>query len=394
MRSSARPSRREGASAIAAPAAQRDYYEVLGVARDASAAQIRDAFRALALKYHPDRNKSADAQERFKEIAAAYAVLSDPARRRDYDERGFSGVAGFSEEELLRNVDFGDLFGGLNFDFGGLHAGFGESLLDGFFGRRRSGPPRGENIEVELRIPLEKVASGGEERVHYSRVVTCTVCQGSGAKPGTQPRTCGDCQGSGQRVRQSRRRQEHGDVRVQSISVCETCGGRGRLIDEPCAACGGRGEVTREEALTVVVPVGVDEGMALRVPGHGLAAPSPKGIAGDLFVIVRSQADPRFERDGANLWRVETLTIPEAVLGGTRRVPTLDGAVEARIPPGTQPDTVLRLAGRGLPEFGGGRRGDLFLRLRLAVPERLDPRERELYEQLRRLQTQIPRASK
>lgn len=364
---------------------------MLGVARDASAGQIRDAFRALALKYHPDRNKAPDAQEKFKEIAAAYAVLSDPAKRRDYDERGFAGVAGVSEEELLRHVDFGDLFGGLGFDFGGLHAGFGDGLLDGFFGRRRSGPPRGENIEVELRVPLERIAAGGEETLRVTRLVRCAACQGSGAKAGTQPRPCPECQGSGRKVTRSRRRQSQGEVQVQSIAPCPACGGRGQVIDQPCPECGGRGELTREESLTVDVPVGVEEGMALRVPGHGLPAPTPQGVPGDLFVVVRSLPDARFERAGADLWRVETLTVPEAVLGATRQVPTLEAPVEVTIPPGTQPDAVLRLAGRGLPTFGGARRGDLYLRMRLVVPEHPDPRERALYEQLRGLEGPVTR---
>jgi molecular chaperone DnaJ len=371
---------------IATATVQRDYYEVLGVPRDASAKQIKDAFRSLALQFHPDRNKAPDAQDKFKEIAAAYAVLSDPAKRRDYDQHGFAGVAGISEEELLRHINFGDLFGGLNFDFGGLHAGFGESLLDGFVGRRRAAPPRGENIEVELQVPLSRVVSGGEEKVHYARVAPCTACRGSGAKAGTQPRTCPDCHGSGRRVTQSRRRQDRGEVRVQSISVCPTCEGRGRLIDHPCPQCRGSGQTAREETLTVVVPVGVEDGMALRVPGHGLAAPQAGGIAGDLFVVVRSLPDPRFERAGADLWCSESISIPEAVLGATRRVPTLDREVEVNIPPGTQPDTVLRLGGRGLPEFGGGRHGNLYVRLRLDVPEHLSAQQRELYEQLRRLE--------
>lgn len=362
---------------------------MLGVGRDASPKEIRDAFRGLALKYHPDRNKDPDAQERFKEIAAAYAVLSDPAKRRDYDERGFAGVAGSTDEDLLRHVDFADLFGGLNFDFGGLHAGFGERLLDGFFGRRRSGPPRGDNIEVDLQVPLERVLSGGEEKVRYARPAPCAACRGTGAKAGTQPRTCPDCGGSGRRVSQDRRRREGSEVEVRSISPCKTCSGRGRIIDEPCPDCGGQGQTVHEETLTVVVPVGVEEGMALRVPGHGL--PLAGGAPGDLFVVVRTLPDPRFERAGADLWRAESVSVPEAVLGGTRRVPTLDGAVEAAIPPGTQPDTVLRLAGRGLPEFGGTRRGDLYVRLRVAVPEHLGAGERELYEQLRQLEAARPR---
>jgi molecular chaperone DnaJ len=356
---------------------------VLGVPRDATGKQIKDAFRTLALKYHPDRNKEPGAEERFKEIAAAYAVLSDPHKRREYDERGFAGVAGFSDEDLFREVDFQDLFGGLNFDFGG--PGFGGGLFDRFFGRRRTGPPRGANVEVEVRVPLERIATGGEEKVRFMRPVSCPACKGSGAKAGTKPRRCEPCQGTGRRTQQSRRHEREGEVVVQSISVCPACQGRGEIIDQPCPQCDGRGQAEHEESLTVNVPAGCEEGMALRVPGYGMASEAKGGVPGDLFVIVRSLPDPRFERAGADLWRREAVTVPEAALGTHRTVPTLDGTVEVTIPQGTQPDAVLRLAGKGLPEFGGGARGDLYLRLRVQVPERLSAKERELYEQLQAL---------
>jgi molecular chaperone DnaJ len=365
---------------------------VLGVARDATGKQIKDAFRTLALKYHPDRNKEPGAEEKFKEIAAAYAVLSDPNKRRAYDARGFAGVAGFSEEDLFRHVDFEDLFGGLNFDFGGL--GFGGGLFDRFFGQRRAGPPRGANVEVELQVRLERVAMGGEESVRYARPVTCDACSGSGAKAGTRPRRCETCQGTGRKTAQSQRREREGEVIVRSISPCPVCRGRGQIIDQPCAKCHGVGQTQTEESLTVNVPVGVEEAMALRVPGHGLPAEEKGGAPGDLFVIVRSAPDPRFERAGADLWREEILAIPEAVLGARRNVPTLDGQVEVTIPQGTQPDAVLRLAGKGLPEFGGRGRGDLYLRLRVAVPQRLSAKERQLYEALRELGGQRPGSSK
>ncbi len=356
---------------------------MLGVARDASEKQIKDAFRTLALKYHPDRNKEPGAEEKFKEIAAAYAVLSDPNKRREYDAHGFAGVAGFSEEDLFRHVDFDDVFGGLNFDFGGL--GFGGGLFDRFFGRRRTGPPRGANVEVELRVPLTRVATGGEEKVRFVRPVTCEACHGSGAKTGTQPRRCEACEGTGRKTAQSQRREREGEVIVRSISPCPVCRGSGQIIDQPCPTCRGSGQTEREESLTVNVPVGVEEAMALRVPGHGMPAEEKGGVPGDLFVIVRSAPDPRFERAGADLWREEILAIPEAVLGTRRNVPTLHGQVEVTIPQGTQPDAVLRLAGKGLPEFGGRGHGDLFLRLRVEVPRRLNAKERQLYEALREL---------
>lgn len=359
---------------------QRDYYEVLGVPRDADDKRIKDAFRELALKYHPDRNKSPGAEERFKEIAEAYAVLSDPKKRAEYDARGFAGVAGYSSEDLFGGIDFGDLFRDLGF---GLDLG-GETLFDRFFRRRRAVPARGADIEVQLVVPLERIHRGGEETVRYTRAVVCPVCHGSGAAPGTRPRRCPDCGGSGRKVVTRGGHRGETEIQFQQITVCPTCGGRGEIIDTPCPECGGSGQVEREEQLAVKVPVGAEEGMVLRVPAHGLPSQEPGGVAGDLYVIVRSAADPRFERLGADLWRTETIEVADAVLGTTRKVPTLNGAVEVKVPAGTQPDEVLRLRGRGLTAFGGGR-GDLNLRIRVRIPERPSARERELYESLRAL---------
>jgi molecular chaperone DnaJ len=353
--------------------AQRDYYEVLGVPRDADPRAIKDAFRQLALRYHPDRNKEPEAEARFKEIAEAYAVLSDPTRRANYDAGGLAGVAGLSPEDLWRGIDFGDLLGGLGFDWRG------EGLFDRLFRRRPAGPARGANLEVEVVVPLERVRHGGEERVRVGRPQPCGACHGVGAKPGTAPRACGTCTGSGEQVKTERR----GDVAVRQITTCPACHGQGRLIDEPCSECRGGGQVTHEEALTVKIPLGVEDGMVLRVPGKGLPSREPGGAPGDLFVVVRSAPDPRFERDGADLWRVERIAVPDAVLGTTLDVPTLDGAATLTVPAGTQPGTVLRLRGQGLPEFGGGRRGDLHVRLEVEVPQRLSTDERQLYERLR-----------
>lgn len=366
---------------MAAPsgATRRDYYEVLGVARDADAKAIKDAFRKLALKYHPDRNKEAGAEERFKEIAEAYAVLSDPKKRADYDAGGFSGIAGMRPEDLFGGIDFDDLFGGLGFDFGG-------GIFDRFFGGRSArgrtaGPPRGENLEALLRIPLERVVQGGDAPVRVVRSAQCPDCHGSGAKAGTAPRSCEVCHGSGREVKSGR----EGGVVFQRVTLCPACQGRGSFIDQPCPACQGRGQVERSETITVTVPVGVEEGMVLRIPGHGMAAPLAGGTPGDLFVVVHTLPDARFERDGADLWRAESLPLADAVLGAELSVPTLDGSAKVTVPPGTQPDTVLRLRGKGLPHFGGRQRGDLLLRLRVAVPERLSAAERRLWEQLRAL---------
>jgi molecular chaperone DnaJ len=314
-------------------------------------------------------------------------VLSDPQKRSAYDTRGFAGVSGFSEDELFRHVDFADLFSGLNFDFGGLGLGVGGGgIFDRFFGRRRSGPPRGANIEVELPVPLSRIVSGGEEKVRYSRQSTCQECRGTGARDGTKRHRCASCQGTGRKTEESRRRERAGEVIVQNITRCAECGGQGEIIEERCRACEGSGSVERRESLTVNVPIGAEDGMALRVPGHGLPSEEPGGAPGDLFVLVRSEPDPRFERDGADLWRRERISVPEAVLGTKRTVPSLEDTVEVSIPSATQPGLVLRLAGKGLPHFGGRGRGDLYLRLEVQIPERLNKRQRELYEQLRGLE--------
>lgn len=348
---------------------------MLGVPREADAAAIKDAFRTLALRYHPDRNKEPDAEERFKEIAEAYAILSDPKKRAEYDARGFAGVAGFTPEDLFGRIDLEGLFGGLGWDFGG------GGLFDRFFRRRPPGPPRGENLEVMLEVPLELVASGGDETVRVSRLDACPACHGAGAKAGTSPRQCSACRGTGQYVASRR----EADVMFQTITTCRTCGGRGRTVDQPCPDCGGRGEAEREEALTVRIPVGVEEGTALRVPGRGLPSREPGGRPGDLFVVVRTAPDPRFERDGADLWHTDAISVADAVLGTSLETATLDGHATVTVPPGTQPDVVLRLRGKGLPEFGGERRGDLYVRLRVQIPARVGAEERKLYEQLRAL---------
>jgi len=350
---------------------------VLGVARDADQKAIKDAFRNLAMKYHPDRNKEPGAEERFKEIAEAYAILSDPKKRSEYDARGFAGVEGFSQEDLFSGINFEDIFGGLNFDFGG------GSPFETFFHRRRRGPARGANIEVDLDIPLELVASGGEKKVRLSRPSACPSCRGTGVEGGASPKVCEACEGTGRITRSSRGGKEKEHILIQQISTCPECHGRGSIIEHPCPKCRGSGEVEQDEELTVKIPIGVEEGMALRIPGKGMPSPEAGGMTGDLFVVVRTHYDPRFERSGADLLREETIPLTDAVLGATLQVPTLDGSASVTIPPGTQPGAVLRLKGKGLPEFGNGRHGEMYLRIGVHVPEKLSREERELYEQLR-----------
>lgn len=357
---------------------QRDYYEILGVPRDADEKKIKDAFRTLALKYHPDRNKSPDAEERFKEIAEAYAVLSDPHKRAEYDARGFSGVADYSAEDIFSGIDFGDIFRdfGFGFDLGG------ESLFDRFFRHHRVQPSRGRNLEVTLSVPLERVHRGGEETVRFRRPITCPVCRGYGAAPGTSPRACPACGGSGRKVVS---RQGRAGVRLQQVTTCPTCGGAGSIIDKPCPECHGSGEAMREEALRINIPAGIEEGTTLRVPGHGLPSADREGQPGDLYVVVYSAPDLRFRRTGADLWRTETIDVVDAILGAKITVPTLEGRAEVTIPPGTQPGTVMRLRGKGLRSARGAFRGDLNLSVEVHIPEKLTAPERRLVENLKML---------
>ena len=359
---------------------QRDYYEVLGVARDADQKAIKDAFRTLALKYHPDRNKAPDAEEKFKEIAEAYGILSDPKKRAQYDTGGFAGVEGFSAEDLFANIDFGDIFGNSGFGFN-----FGGGMFSDLFGRRHAGLVRGQDLEVHIVIPLERLNTGGDETVRFARKVSCPVCSGSGAKPGTEPLTCKSCGGSGRKVITRDQKQEQGSVHFQQITVCPDCHGQGTFNEHPCTECHGRGQTDKEETLKVHIPKGIGEATSLRIQGHGMPSEKAGAPPGDLYVVVRSVRDPRFERSGSDLWRRETLNAVDAVVGTKIKVPTLEGEVEVTIPAGTQPDEILRLHGKGLPEFKGHGHGDLNLRIQIHIPEKLSAEERALYKQLQDL---------
>jgi molecular chaperone DnaJ len=334
------------------------------------------------MKYHPDRSKEPDAEAKFKEIAEAYGILSDPKKRAQYDSRGFAGVEDFDVEDLFSNIDFGDIFGDMGFGFGG---GAG-SIFDRLFRHREAGPVRGQDLEVHLVVPLERINHGGEETVRFARLVSCPACHGSGAEPGTSPRQCEACGGSGRKVITRDQKQDKGSVRFQQITICPVCHGQGSFIEHPCKKCQGRGQVEKEETLKVKIPQGIDEATSLRIAGHGMPSETSEGRPGDLYVVVRSARDPRFERVGADLWRRENISVVDAVLGSKIKVPTLDGEVEVTIPAGTQPDEVLRLRGKGLPEFKGHGRGDLNLRILVQIPENPSAEERQLYEQLRAIE--------
>ncbi len=361
--------------------APRDYYATLGVARDADEKAIKSAFRTQALKYHPDRNKDPGAEEQFRAVAEAYAVLSDPKKRADYDAGRLSGDGEtMSPEDMFSGVDLSDLFGGLGFDVGG------GGRFDHIFRRRPSGPPRGGNLEVDLVIPLSLVATGGEESVRVRRPVTCTTCNGSGAKPGTAPKACATCGGTGHQANRRRK----GGMMFEQVGVCPTCGGQGQVIETPCPKCHGRGTAEQVETLKVKIPRGIEEGMVLRVAGHGLPGPAG-GAPGDLYAVVRTAPDASFERRGNDLWHAETVHVVDAVLGTSLTIPLLQGTVSVKVPPGTQPGTVLRLRGKGLPEFGGHGHGDLYLRLDVRIPRKLSHEEHELFERLHALKAKAAR---
>jgi molecular chaperone DnaJ len=351
---------------------QRDYYETLGLGKTATPEAIKDAFRKLAMKYHPDRNKAPDAENRFKEIAEAYAVLSDPAKRADYDAKGFAAVGDVSQQDFYSNINFDDLFGGLNLDFG--HFG-------SFFGHKRSRPQQGANIEVNLKVSLERIANGGNETLKLSRPAICSTCQGTGAKGRHPPRKCDTCGGSGRVSSSTRKDKEH--VFIQQISTCPVCKGHGQIIEHPCPECHGSGQGSRHETLSIKIPRGAEEGMALRISGKGMPAPENRGNPGDLFVIVHTDDDPRFERNGKDLHHRQTIMVTDAVLGTKLDVETLNGSARVTVPPGTQPESILRLKGKGLPEFGSERHGDMYLQLSVKIPTTLSAEEHKLYERLR-----------
>jgi molecular chaperone DnaJ len=349
----------------------RDYYEVLGVPRDAGTKTIKEAFRQLARRYHPDVSTEADAEQRFKEIAEAYGVLSDPARRASYDAQGSAGLAGATAEDLWGGIDFTDIFGSGAPSFGGL--------FERLFGPTAAGPPRGQDVRLELVISLDEVLTGGDHAVTIRRPGPCPRCAGSGSGPGTAPRRCPGCGGTGQQAVASR----HGPMLVRQVTTCSQCGGRGRVIDQPCPACAASGRAVREETVTIRIPPGIPEGAAVRLAGHGMPSPVPGGRPGDAYVGIRTRADPRFTRAGADLRYDLHIQAADAALGVTAAVPVPGGQARVRVPPGTQPGSVLRVVGKGLPHYGGHGRGSLNLTVILDIPRQLSPRQRQLYQQLR-----------
>jgi molecular chaperone DnaJ len=346
---------------------KRDYYDVLGVAKNATDQDIKSAYRRLALKFHPDRNPGdTRAEEKFKEAAEAYAVLADAEKREAYDRFGHAGVgsgAGVGFDPTIF-ADFGDILGGLGdiFGFGDLFGG----------GRRRGSAHRGSSLRYDLEIPFEESAHGAETTVQIPRHERCDTCGGSGSAAGTAPAICPRCQGRGQ-------------VRFQQgfftvAQTCGNCGGAGRVIARPCTACAGAGQVVKERKLTVLIPAGIASGQQLRLHGegeHGLGG----GPAGDLYVVVHVQEHPFFRRDGDDLHCQIPVDFPSLALGTEIAVPTLDGNEPVSIPAGTQTGTVFRLKGKGMPSVTGRGRGDLHVQVEVVTPRKLSRAQRTLLEQ-------------
>ena len=358
-------------------AEKRDYYEVLGVQRNASKEQIKDTYRKLAMEFHPDRNKSPEAEEKFKEISEAYAVLSDDEKRQQYDALGHAGFdQRYTREDIFRGADFDSIFRDLG--FGDLfRAFFGGG---GFGGEFRERSNRGQDLVYDLEITLEEAAHGTEKEIEVPRTEKCDVCGGSGASPGTSPRTCPRCNGAG-KIQNMRKT---GFAMYVQVTPCPTCRGKGVLIDSPCKNCRGSGLVKKRRRISVKIPVGIDEGYQLRLRGEGEMTTNGGGEPGDLYVQMHVVPNELFMREGDDLMHVLIISYPQAALGGDVSVPTLEGPTTVRIHPGTQPGETLRLKGKGMPRFRGYGKGDLLIRIGISVPEKLTSEQRALLEQLGR----------
>jgi len=353
---------------------KRDYYEILGIPRNASREDIKKAYRNLALKYHPDRNKSPGAEERFKEISEAYAVLSDDQKRIQYDQFGHPGISGkYTWEDIFRGADFDSIFRDIGFgDF--------ESIFDVFFGTRersRYGPQRGSDLRYDLEVTLEEAAFGTNKEINVPGHNACDACHGSGVKPGSNRKTCPQCNGTGE-VRKTRK---FGFAVFTEIEACNSCRGKGILIEDLCKRCGGTGFLRRQKRFTLKIPPGIDSGYSLRLREEGELG-TRGGTRGDLYVVVHVKPHSVFKRDGSNIVSDAHIGFPQAALGTKTEVPTLDGKVELKIPAGTQTGTVFRLKGKGIPNLEGWGRGDQFVRVVIRTPTKLTKRQKELLAEL------------
>lgn len=342
--------------------ANKNYYEVLGIQKGASEDEIKKAYRKLAMQYHPDRNQgNKEAEEKFKDINEAYQVLSDPQKKAQYDQFG--------------TTDFSGAGGAGGFDFSGM-GGF-EDIFDSFFGgfssqRRKNGPERGADLEYTVSLSFEEAVFGVEKEISVSKNENCDTCNGTGAKPGTSPKTCDKCGGTGQ-VRYQRSTPLGSFV---TTSTCDKCGGKGNIVDSPCTSCHGKGTIRKNKKIKIKVPAGVDTGNVLPLRGQGEPGKNG-GPSGDLYVNIRVAPHQVFVRKGFDISIEEHISFGKAALGTEIRVPTIDGDVKYKVPAGTQPGTIFRLKGKGVPKVNGHGRGDQYVKLIVDVPKNLDDKQRE-----------------
>ncbi len=358
-------------------AEKRDYYEVLGVSKSATPEELKKAYRKLALQYHPDRNPgNKEAEEKFKEAAEAYEVLSNPEKRQRYDQFGFAGMGGaggYSGQGMSMDdifSQFGDLFA----DFG-----LGSFFGGGFGGGSRSGGSmreRGGNIRVKVKMNLQEIEKGAKKKIKVSKYVTCDHCHGSGSEDGSTD-TCPTCKGRGQVIRTV----NSFLGQMQTASTCPNCGGTGKIIKNKCTHCHGDGIVKGEEVIDIDIPAGVGEGMQLTLRGKGGAGPH-NGINGDLYVLIEEEANPELERDGSNLIYNLFISVPQAILGTEAEVPTVSGKVRVKIAPGTQSGKILRLRGKGLPVVNGYGNGDLLVYVNVWIPKKVTKDEEKVLQGL------------
>lgn len=355
--------------------AKRDYYEVLGVSRDATQEEIKKAYRRLARQYHPDANKDdKDAAEKFKEVSEAYHVLSDPEKRDAYNRFGHAATDG-------QFNGFGG-FGGFNGDFGGFTDIF-DMFFGGGTGRQRYGPERGADLRVDVELTFEEAAFGLEKDIKVPRTEECSTCGGSGAAPGTGKKTCEQCGGTGQ----IQFAQSTPFGRLVQARTCDRCRGTGSIIEKPCPTCRGAGRVRRTRNIKVKIPAGVDDGARLRLAAEG--EPGLRGgPRGDLFVFIHVRPHPIFKRDGSNVVLNTEISFVQAALGDDITVPTIDGEARLKIPEGTQSGIVLRMRGKGIPDVRGYGRGDQFVHVRVTTPTRLTDKQKELLLEFARIEGQ------
>ena len=365
-------------------ATKQDYYEVLGVIRTAAGDEIKSAYRKMAIKYHPDKNPDdPTAEDKFKEAAEAYEVLSNADKRARYDRFGHQGVGGNGAGPNMEDIfsQFGDIFGG-----GGGGGGF-----DGFFGGRQGSKrvKKGSNLRIKLKLDLEEVANGVEKKIKVKRYVACQPCSGTGAKNGTDLKTCPTCQGQGQ----TKRVVNTMLGQMVSSSTCPTCHGEGKTITATCEACKGEGRQLHEEVIPINIPAGVANDMQLSMNGKG-NYPERGGVPGDLLIQIEEEPHEFLKRDGNNIMFEQYISFVDAALGANLEVPTIEGKVKIKVDPGTQPGKILRLRGKGIKDLNGSGRGDQLIHLNVWTPKNVSNEEREVLEKLRDSQNFVPHPGK